>query len=614
MTAQHAVSRQIPGVQADVINAQSRAPRGAAARAASAQRATSPPSSARRPWRERAFVSYAGRSVHRSDAPGPSPIKQRRPRKVAGIGAAAEQAKRFLDLGDALDALVRAIAAADALAAGLSRRVHGLWQGDAAAVVEWQATELRSEARLVLAADVQRGRFILPAYAAGLRLVSLREQSVPEDVLRLCRQLGELERGALSVTAFADWLWRGGACGFDVAQVASVGELGRALPAEERPAAELWSERSEQAVALWNDLAWAAAQALDPIALAQRFAPPLEQLVLRVRAGDLALGMPEAQALRARADNPAAWARAELTLLGKRPELNAALPRAHVTFPLQSSIESAGRFELGLLETIEQLSGGAGDSDVIDLGLLGAAFGRALLARGFDPDELRAFVDRAPAALCEGFLPVLLEPQRGATHGRDALSVLLWHWGAERFFARVSPKQFGAELAVALFAAALAVGCDAAQLGRALEQLPIDAALRAAAAHPQLLRKAGAVIERRIHANPPHSGPLLAELAASSVGAARLVGGVVLARQASGFGPEALKAALRAVARAGCGAEFVLPLWEARTNAAHVRLAALYALESDKPLLAPILGRRVANMLEPAEIRAALDELRARVA
>ena len=97
----------------------------------------------------------------------------------------------------------------DALAIGLGRRVHAQWLEEPGAVLELQATELRSEGRLVLAADAQNGRFIWPAYSAGLRLIAIRVQSVPADVVRLARWFSELQADASLVPEFADWLWRG---------------------------------------------------------------------------------------------------------------------------------------------------------------------------------------------------------------------------------------------------------------------------------------------------------------------------------------------------------------------------------------------------------------------
>ena len=550
--------------------------------------------------------------MQQSDAPGSAPIKARRPRKIAGLGAAAEQAKRWQDLGDALDALVRALGASDALAAGLSRRVHTLWRGDNNAVLEWHPTELRGEGRLVLAADQQRGRFVLPAYAAGLRMLAIREQSVAADVLRLAAKLGELERGALTPDAFADWLWRGCALGFDVAQSASASEIGAALLRSERPALELWGERSAMAVALWNELSWSAAQHLEASALSQRFGAPLAALERRaVQDRALALGQAEAQALRALADEPVAWARAETGLLFACQPLAHTMPLAHVTFSLLAIVECSTRFDPALLDAVAALEAAPGrEGEAIDTALLGTAFGRMLLAHGFEDGVLHDLVDRADSGLRDGLLRALLAADAEPARVRDAFCSLLRHWGAAVFFGRVSPKQLAPALATALVAAALDARTDASKLTSVFEQLPIEAALRSAGAHPQLLGSWAQVIERRIHADPVGSGPLLSEFVAAGAAAARIVGRVLIARQGSGFGPEALKATLKSLVRAGLGAEFVLPLWEARSNATHVRLGALFALDGDKKLLGQALARRVGNLLEPAEIREALEELR----
>jgi hypothetical protein len=549
--------------------------------------------------------------VAHDDAKGPAPIKVRRQRKVAGVGVVGEQARRSQELGTTIDALVRALTHDDALAMGLGRRVHAQWLEEPGAVLEFQPTELRSEGRLVLAGDAQNGRFILPAYGAGLRLIAIRVQSVPADVVRLARWFCELQADADVQSEFADWLWRGGALGFDVVQTENTAELGECLLRIAGSEAELWTERSAQAVAVWNEMAWTAAQSCDADTLGTRYREPMQRFEQDVQRPELALTRADAQGIRAAADDAIAWALAEVDLLVQEPGLRGVMPRAHLTWQLLSLIEHGTPLSSRTLERFAELEvGPARDGDAVDHALLGAAFARQVLAHGCDADRLRSLVDRAQPAFASGLLEVLLEPGEQLATACDALASLLRHWRAEVFFSRADPPRLSPEIGSVLLGVAFALGTPAAQLGAVLEHLPIASALRAAAAHPGLLRMCSAPIARRINDSPRDSGPLLAGLARSSADAARLVGGVLLARQGNGFGPEALRAALTALAQAGQGSEFVVPLWEARGHATHVRLAALYALDADRPLLAQVVARRVGNLLEPAEIREAIEELR----
>jgi len=71
--------------------------------------------------------------------------------------------------------------------------LHALWLQEHESVSQIAPTELRSNGRIVLAADAQHGRFIFPAHAAGMRLIAMRVHSVAADLTRLARVFGELE-------------------------------------------------------------------------------------------------------------------------------------------------------------------------------------------------------------------------------------------------------------------------------------------------------------------------------------------------------------------------------------------------------------------------------------
>jgi hypothetical protein len=88
------------------------------------------------------------------------------------------------------------------------------------------------------------------------------------------------------------------------------------------------------------------------------------------------------------------------------------------------------------------------------------------------------------------------------------------------------------------------------------------------------------------------------------------VGAALLATQAARFAPTVLAPTFLALVQAGVGARFVLPLWRARGTSSSARLAALSALQGDPFLLAEALDARATGMLEPPEIREALEELR----
>jgi hypothetical protein len=547
------------------------------------------------------------------DAPPSAPIKLRKPRKAVPLGASGEQQSRLQELGDALALLVHAIACGDALADGLAHRVHELWLGQLADVLEWRPTELRAAGRTVLAADARSGRFIFSAYGAGLRALAMRRASTPGDVLSLGRQLALLDAGALESLAFARWLWRGGAFGFDVAQAAAAAELGEALISTERPETELWAERSRDAVERWNELAWKSAQALDAAVLSERFLVPLERMRERTQQGEHALRVDEAAALREAADDSGAWAEAEIGLLLEHPALRGALPVTHLTFRLIELVEGGHPLDVRLLELCAALGRGQDArpmAETLDSGLLGAAVARQLIGRGGSDGRWLELADRAEPELLAGLLAHLCERAEAEPKATRILTALLMHWSAPVLFARIDLGRVKALLGAALLAAAVEAQTEIDELLSVLERVPVETALLALIASPALLSPAQPLLERLIAEQPLSSGPLLCQLVQASPAGARSVGAALLARRGDGLPPGVLRAALLALVRAGSGAPFVLPLWEARAASSAVRLAALSALEADTSLLTQALRARVGGILEPAEIREALEELR----
>ena len=547
--------------------------------------------------------------VQQGDASGPGPARLKRQRKVVALGAAGEQARRMQELGDALDDLVRALRSGDALAEGLSRRVFELWAPARSHVLEWHPTELRAAGKLVLAAGAQSGRFILPAFTAGLRAVAMREQCTPGDVVDLAHALAALESCALSPQSFAGWLFRGAALGFDTALHDSVFELFEGTVAELDEAA-LWAERSAQAVDVWNDLAWKAAQAFDARAIEERFRAPLDRMQQRMQRGELGLGDEEIRALRELADDEAVWGRVEIKLLLQLPALRSTLSSAHLTWRLASLIEGAA--DLSRLPDLFTRLGGfrGGAQPALDAGILGEAFGRRLLGRGVAPAALLAIAEQAGPELVAGMLAHLNTRSDcgDAVHGM--LSALLRHGGLRSVLARIDAARMQPAFACALMRAAADGRVPSAELASVFVRLPARSLLTVLTVEPGLLRLAEPALQALIKERPEHVEPLLPEFVRAGPQLARSTGAAIVRMHAAGFTTEGLGPILGALVEIGLGTELVLPLWESRKAQTGVRLAALGAIASNPALLADAMRRRGVDAVDPPEIRIALEELR----
>jgi hypothetical protein len=548
--------------------------------------------------------------VQHGDAPGSGTGKARRPRKVAALGSAGDQARKLLELGDALADAVRAARAGDALAEGLCRRVHELWSGQRAQVLEWHPTELRASGKLVLAASTDSARFVLPAFSAGLRALAMRQQCTTADVLRLAQHLAALENCELDPQGFAGWLWRGGALGFDAAQHESVFEIGEGMIGELDEGA-LWAERSRQAVDVWNDLAWKSAQAFDARAIAERFRAPLERLQTRLRAGELALHDEEIRALRELADDERPFDKAEIDLILAHPALRTTLSNAHVTWRLASLIETCADLPvlLELFARLEIAPEGRAPS-ALEPRILGEAFGRRLLGRGLALQALPPIVAQVGPELLSGMLGHLVESEQCGDRVEALLTMLLGQSGLRGVLAHAEVARMQPAFAAALMRAALASGLPSSALASVLQRLPPRSLLATLSALPTLLRAADPALHGLIADRPGEAEALLPEFLRAAPAAAPAVGRGLLRVQGAGFSSDGLSPILSAFVQLGLGRDLVLPLWESRTAPTGVRLAALLVLEHERELLAEAMRRRGASGFDPPEIRIAVEELR----
>ena len=424
--------------------------------------------------------------------------------------------------------------------------------------------------------------------------------------MRLAQQLGALEQMDTEPSQFSDWLWRGGALGFDVAQAETAEEIGQSL-LDPVDASALWAKRSQHAVEQWNERALSAAAALSAQALSERFLLPSQRLQERVARGELSLTRDDAIAIRMAADDPQAFARCEVGLLVEHVGLRATLSGAELSQRLATLIEGTAQPDARLMALIGALDA---KQTALDRVTLGEALGRRLRSHPFAAPALLGLADQADAKLLQGMFSVLLAGESSdVERSLPVLILLLDHWGAERFFKHIDQ----ALLQPAVAAALLGHACDAQAgsdvLVSVLTRLPVPAALQALIACPELLLHAQVLYEDLIVTHPQSSGPLLEALVQSGPGVARCVGAAMLTRLAVGFRDDALKPCLTALTRAGLGEQFVLPLWEARRATSSARLCALGAIAGDATLLAIAQARRTGAMSEPREIREALEAL-----
>jgi hypothetical protein len=529
-------------------------------------------------------------------------LRGRDPRKPGAQGIVAEQRERQQELGSALEATVRAVLQRDQLREGMARRCHEILLQQPETALEWHATELRRDGRMVLQAAQDSGRFIYPAYVAGLRGLAVRAQSVAADVLRLAEELAALQTGERLLVDFHDWLWRSGAHGFDVMLVDPLSTSGEALVGA-FDEAQFWAGRSSAAIEAWNESALAAGQVCSAAELRARFAEPLDRFARAIATGELSLELEDARALRNAFDDARLWAPAEVGLLLQEPALRSALSPSHLGFLAGSWIEGARSIDPRMLDVADEL--GVRNADARALGI---AIARHVIARDCDPESLLTIVDRAGNDLRSGLVNELAQEKTDPARAHPPLLKLLQHVGRARFFELLDLPAMTPLLLGAVLRAVMDDRADTGLLVGWLSRVPPDHALRAVIAEPSLLSVASALVTQLIAAQPLSSGPLLVSLVEASPKCARCVGNALVGRRCDGFAPDVIAPALVALRERGLGEDFVLPLWLTPAVAPRVRVAALFTLEPDPGLRARAFARKPETS-DAIEVREAFEEL-----
>ena len=503
--------------------------------------------------------------------------RPKRERRVAGVGQRAEQAAHLQDLGDALQGTVRALRQGDPLAEGFARRLQKAWLQLDERRIDWLPTELKAGSRVVLTASGETGRFVVPAYQAGLRALSLRDEATVEQLGSFCRGLAMLEAGSLHPSAFGRLLWRGELLAFDAVVVESEAELGEALVREIEPAA-LWAERSARVVDVWSRFAQRA-EGVPDAELEARFGMPLVALRARVERGELELADEDVRGLMHECDDAAGGAAAE----GSRV-LNH--PSARPT----GTAEPRGA-PLGLA-----------------CAMIGGAFARRLLAAGDVPVEAWPVLDGLAREVRAALLSGLCRSGESTQTGAALLLGLCRRYGAAELFEALDAPQLGPVMAAAVARAALETSVAPATLLHVIERMDAESALSALAAAPALCPQAVGIVANVLLQESYAVRHLPALVRAGAEGAA-CAGAALVTALARGAELSDLDETLVQLIAAGQGRAVVLPIWQRRALRVATRRSALLALQADTRLFSDAMHFADSGD-EPKELRELLEELR----
>lgn len=228
----------------------------------------------------------------------------------------------------ALDALVRALRTQQPGMDPLIERAWEILVHEPAPRLELGATACTIDGEVALDADAERGRWLLPAFMAGLRSLTVEEDSRPADVVALGQALSTLRCVPSMLGQFADWIWSDGLEGVRAELHTSFAEILEVPDDPARHVVEIRAVRSEMADALASELR-VTANDLDAAAVLAEFQAPLDTFTQHSQAGNLSLAPAEATDLRHRSEETAFWVRQEIMLALAHPELRKSMsPRS----------------------------------------------------------------------------------------------------------------------------------------------------------------------------------------------------------------------------------------------------------------------------------------------
>ncbi len=556
----------------------------------------------------------------------------RGPTFAAGDGAATNVPQPGLSSGmhgtkaskvitSAFDGLIRSSGTQSNALPSIARRVIDLWSERPGSGLRIDATSLGLDGEEGLAANESEGRWLLPAFMAGLRVLRLRPEAGAWDVLRLAEELCQVQPYPETLAAFRDWLWSDGAEGFEVELQVSFMEV---LETSDSQASwEDWSAaavRSLTGTMLSRNMVQVSARDVDVASLRQPFQMSLLAFQREAASGTRALSMEQEANLRQGSDQGASWADVEMDAVLRHPELRATIPPDRLARRIVSLLSA--HCDIRLLQFLTSLA--ATDDPYSKAVLanlekepLGEILARQIVLDGPGTTALGHCLARAPRHLSSGLMHGLLERCAADPALMEALGRIAAQGGGDRMLSVLDPNRLNLPQALALarmlgqgvrgggdLVLKLAEVCPMAVRCGLLAGLP-----------PRALSGSEDKVARVLHeATPEEATPLLGALAEARDPRLLVVLGQAIQHSlAKGWPSRVLKSACEALVSTPSGSEALVHLARSSSASTDVRMAAIRSLERRPEILSRISRWSFREaLLDPPEVRERLREVRKR--
>ena len=549
-----------------------------------------------------------------------------RPRPTTGLTPGSPDARRSAqgagrNLAASLDSLVRSVRTNPGIIENLVDRTLGYW-------LEFEHEELgilpagmRFGGHEVFTAEEEEGRWLLPAFMAGLRALRPWQDIRPVHLQRLVSELSDLSGGVEEIERFRDWLWADGAEGFDVSLDLSFSEgidtvfdeletLKRDLAAMRVSVAQRFDQRARLG----------AKGALAPPPLLPELQVDLRAFEAQVDAETFIIPTDEHEELLGLCVDPNFWAEAQAGVVLGHPALQAGISASHLADLLTRDFSRS--VDLRVVEFLTSLKE---REDPYGTTLLATLETEALGQRLAASTPMTNQGIRTLAGLVvSGPLPIARGAARGfierATSDRAAFAAMKQIAASVVFprFCELLIQETLADDARTTLGLLILRSKDPTRLmPRFFEAVPTTVALEVLGQAPaHLLWEARAAVGALLSTSPdPHRRRQLIRilLGTGEDRWLRIIGRSLTQTAGQGWCPATLKATCERLLAGDLGEEYLLPLVQNSAATDDAVIAALRALERNSDVLKEATKFHFRELTQSKDVRQRLRKLRKRL-
>jgi signal transduction histidine kinase len=516
-------------------------------------------------------------------------------------------------LAASLDGLVRACRARSAAVGAIAERILVRWAECPDVVFRIEATSLLVGEEEVLSGEDEEGRWLLPAFMAGLKSIGVAEAPDAADLVRLGSELAALGPSLPSIHRFRDWLWSEGAEGFEVLLDYGFSEgLDAALTDLDRQREMLRAMRAEAASSLSAGARRIASADLDAAAARSEFETPLTAYERKLDEERLRLDAGEASSLARACDDSVFWIDAQVFLSLAYPELQSLIPPERMARRMLSLVSAggSGRFVSFLVEMRRRKEPYARQLlDALETEAAGEALGCGVALGDAEIKGVGEILLAPATPLSRALACRLLERCCGSAESMRWLAHLMASTGFEAYWAKVDPGRLSERCA--LLVARLLLACKAPHsiVGDLLQRSPPASGARLALALPLdlLARLKQPVMKLLSTAAVKDAEALVTRLVGDGcVDWSAVLGTVAQASHGSAWPLPVFRMVCAAVQGRGGASGYLVPIVRSREASDEVKLTALRFIEKDAAALEALARGRIGKLLESRDVRDAI--------